>query len=129
MASPGQPTSYRPEYGELAYNYCLLGATNGGAAGCRRGEHAACRRVSSIWQSLAETAETGFRRFRRSGHCASIRAIFTYSVHLARLCPLADGPWAFRRRRARPDRDGALRTVGLGEADKRIVPTGDTWLA
>ncbi len=28
MATPGQPTSYRPEYGELAHNYCLLGATN-----------------------------------------------------------------------------------------------------
>jgi len=28
MATPGQPTSYKPEYGELAHNYCLLGATN-----------------------------------------------------------------------------------------------------
>ena len=28
MATPGQPTSYKPEYIELAHNYCLLGATN-----------------------------------------------------------------------------------------------------
>ena len=28
MATPGQPTLYKPEYGELAHNYCLLGATN-----------------------------------------------------------------------------------------------------
>jgi hypothetical protein len=28
MATPGQPTSYKPEYDELAHNYCLLGATN-----------------------------------------------------------------------------------------------------
>ena len=28
MATPGQPTSYKPEYCELADNYCLLGATN-----------------------------------------------------------------------------------------------------
>ena len=28
MATPGQPSSYKPEYIELAHNYCLLGATN-----------------------------------------------------------------------------------------------------
>jgi len=28
MATSGQPTSYKPEYNELAHNYCLLGATN-----------------------------------------------------------------------------------------------------
>ena len=28
MATPGQPTLYKPEYVELAHNYCLLGATN-----------------------------------------------------------------------------------------------------
>ena len=28
MPTPGQPTSYKPEHCELAYNYCLLGATN-----------------------------------------------------------------------------------------------------
>jgi hypothetical protein len=28
MATPGQPTSYKPEYGELAHNHSLLGATN-----------------------------------------------------------------------------------------------------
>ena len=28
MATPGHPTLYKPEYGELAHNYCLLGATN-----------------------------------------------------------------------------------------------------
>ena len=28
MATPGQPTSYNPEFCELAHNYCLLGATN-----------------------------------------------------------------------------------------------------
>ena len=26
MAIPGQPTLYKPEYCELAHNYCLLGA-------------------------------------------------------------------------------------------------------
>ena len=33
MAAPGQPTSYKPEYDELAHNYCLLGATNEVLAG------------------------------------------------------------------------------------------------
>jgi hypothetical protein len=28
MTTAGQPTSFKPEYCELAYNYCLLGATN-----------------------------------------------------------------------------------------------------
>ena len=28
MATPGQPTLYKPEHIELAHNYCLLGATN-----------------------------------------------------------------------------------------------------
>jgi hypothetical protein len=28
MATPGQPTLYKPEYCELAHNYCLLCATN-----------------------------------------------------------------------------------------------------
>ena len=28
MATPGQPTIYKPECCELAHNYCLLGATN-----------------------------------------------------------------------------------------------------
>ena len=28
MNSPGQPTSYKPDYNALARNYCLLGATN-----------------------------------------------------------------------------------------------------
>jgi hypothetical protein len=28
MATPGQPTLYKPEYCELAHNDCLLGATN-----------------------------------------------------------------------------------------------------
>jgi hypothetical protein len=26
MATPGQPTRYKPEHCELAHNYCLLGA-------------------------------------------------------------------------------------------------------
>ena len=34
MATPGQPTLYKPEYCELAHNYCLLGAT-----GRRAGPH------------------------------------------------------------------------------------------
>ena len=208
MATPGQPTSYKPEYDELAHNYCLLGATNevlgdffgvtsrtidnwiathpdfadavyrgravadavvvralferakgfshqvsrttlyrgkeqtvtntvsyppdtqacmfwlrnrqrqywqaraeatpgrgrrrhGGAARRCRREHVPCWRLSArIGVSLAEIAGIGFRRFCRSGHHASIRAIFTYSVHLARLWPPADGPWAFRVARA-----------------------------
>jgi hypothetical protein len=33
MATPGQPTSYKPEYDELAHSYCLLGATNEVLAG------------------------------------------------------------------------------------------------
>src|ERR1700682_545966 len=33
MPTPGQPTLYKPEYCELAHNYCLLGATNEVLAG------------------------------------------------------------------------------------------------
>jgi hypothetical protein len=33
MATPGQPTKYKPEYDELAHSYCLLGATNEVLAG------------------------------------------------------------------------------------------------
>jgi hypothetical protein len=33
MPTPGQPTLYKPEYCELAHNYCLLGATNQVLAG------------------------------------------------------------------------------------------------
>jgi hypothetical protein len=33
MTTPGQPTKFKPEYCELAHNYCLLGATNEVLAG------------------------------------------------------------------------------------------------
>ena len=33
MPTPGQPTLYKPDYCELAHNYCLLGATNQVLAG------------------------------------------------------------------------------------------------
>jgi hypothetical protein len=33
MATPGQPTSCKAEYIELAHDYCLLGATNEVLAG------------------------------------------------------------------------------------------------
>ena len=33
MATPGQPTLYKPEYCVLAHVYCLLGATNEVLAG------------------------------------------------------------------------------------------------
>jgi hypothetical protein len=116
MATPGQPTLYKPEYIELAHNYCLLGATNetlgdffgvtrrtlqnwiathpdfadavhrgraagrrgrhGGAARCRRGEHAPCRRLSAlIGVSLAEIAgiaETALSCRQHRGSAAAI---------------------------------------------------------
>jgi hypothetical protein len=33
MSNLGRPTAYKPEYCELAHNYCLLGATNEVLAG------------------------------------------------------------------------------------------------
>ena len=33
MTTAGRPTAYRPEFCELAHNYCLLGATNPELAG------------------------------------------------------------------------------------------------
>lgn len=33
MEEIGRPTKYKPEYDELAYNYCLLGATDAELAG------------------------------------------------------------------------------------------------
>jgi hypothetical protein len=56
MPTPGQPTSYKPEYCELAHNYCLLGATNealGGFFGviwsvdAQRHQNVACLRVAA----------------------------------------------------------------------------------
>jgi hypothetical protein len=43
MATPAQPTLYKPEHCELAHNYCLLGATNDVLAGRPRPVRAGMR--------------------------------------------------------------------------------------
>jgi hypothetical protein len=43
MATPGQPTLYKPEYCELAHNYCLPGAANDVLAGRPRPVRAGMR--------------------------------------------------------------------------------------
>ena len=58
---------------------------SGGGARCRGRERAPCWRLSTlIGVSLAGIVEIVFRGFRRSGHCASMRAVFRCSAHLAR---------------------------------------------
>ena len=74
MPTPGQPTLYKPEYCELAHNYCLLGATNEVLAGF----FGVTRRTIQNWiathPDFRRRGETRPGRRRRYGRPRPVRA-------------------------------------------------------
>jgi len=84
MATPGQPTLYKPEYCELAHNYCLLGATNevlGDFFGVTR-------RTIQNWIATHPDFAEAVRRGRAVADARVVRALFDrawdFSHHLFR---------------------------------------------
>jgi hypothetical protein len=72
MATPGQPTSYKPEYGELAHNYCLLGATNEVLADF----FDVAPRTIDNWIAIDPDFADAVRRGRAVADAAVVRALF-----------------------------------------------------
>jgi hypothetical protein len=72
MAAPGQPTSYKPEYGELAHNYCLLGATNEVLAGF----FGVTRRTIQNWIATHPDFADAVHRGRAVADGVIVRALF-----------------------------------------------------
>ena len=72
MATPGQPTSYKPEYCELAHNYCLLGATNDALAGF----FGVAARTVDNWIATHPDFADAVHRGRAVADAGVVRALF-----------------------------------------------------
>jgi hypothetical protein len=72
MATPGQPTSYKPDYGELAHNYCLLGATNEVLAGF----FGVAPRTIDNWIATHPDFADALHRGRAVADAVVVRALF-----------------------------------------------------
>src|SRR5260370_3115433 len=69
---PGQPTSYKPEYCELAHNYCLLGATNEVLAGF----FDVAPRTVDNWIATHPDFADAARKGRAAADAVVVRALF-----------------------------------------------------
>jgi hypothetical protein len=72
MPTHGQPTLYKPEYCELAHNYCLLGATNEVLAGFF---NVAPRTVDN-WIATRPDFADAVHRGRAAADAVIVRALF-----------------------------------------------------
>jgi len=72
MATPGQPTLYKPEYCELAHNYCLLGATNEVLAGF----FGVAPRTVDNWIATHPDFADAVKRGRAVADAVVVRALF-----------------------------------------------------
>ena len=72
MPTPGQPTSYKPDYDELAHNYCLLGATNEDLAGF----FGVTRRTVDNWIATHPDFADAVHRGRAAADAVVVRALF-----------------------------------------------------
>ena len=72
MATPGQPTSYKPDYCELAHNYCLLGATNEVLAGF----FGVAPRTVDNWIATHPDFADAVRKGRAQADAVVVRALF-----------------------------------------------------
>jgi hypothetical protein len=72
MATPGHPTSCKPEYCELAHNYCLLGATNEVLAGF----FGVTRRTIQNWIATHPDFADAVHRGRAAADAVVVRALF-----------------------------------------------------
>jgi len=72
MATPGQPTSYKPEQCELAHNYCLLGAANEVLAG----SFGAAPRAVENWIATHSDFADAVQKDRAVADATVIRALF-----------------------------------------------------
>ncbi len=76
MTITGGPTAFRPEFCELAYNYCLLGATNAELAGFF---HVAPRTVDNWLAERADFADA-VQEGRVAADARVARSLFTRAV-------------------------------------------------
>ena len=144
MDGMGRPTLYKPEYAELAHNYCLLGATNDELAGFFN----VAPRTVDYWLSVhAEfatavrngraAADAGIARklYRRAdGYDYTAEKIFVYRGEVIRADQKVHIPpdvgacifWLRNRRRqdwgerARPEPESGLTFEDLEEASERV---------
>jgi hypothetical protein len=72
MATPGQPTLYKPEYCELAHNDCLLGAINETLAGF----FGVTRRTVDNWIATHPDFADAVYRGRAAADAVVVRALF-----------------------------------------------------
>ena len=72
MTTPGQPTLYKPEYIELAHNYCLLGATNETLADF----FGVTRRTIQNWIAIHPDFADAVRKGRVAADAKVVRALF-----------------------------------------------------
>ena len=72
MPTPGQPTSYKPDYDELAHNYCLLGATNEDLAGFFR----VTRRTVDNWMATHPDFAQAVQQGRAAADAVIARSLF-----------------------------------------------------
>jgi hypothetical protein len=72
MATPGQPASYKPDYCELAHNYCLLGATNEALAGF----FGVAPRTVDNWIATHPDFADAVRKGRAVADAVVVRALF-----------------------------------------------------
>jgi hypothetical protein len=72
MPTPGQTTLYKPEYCELAHNYCLLGATNEVLAGF----FAVAPRTVDNWIATHPDFADAVRKGRAQADAVVVRALF-----------------------------------------------------
>jgi hypothetical protein len=76
MNGPGHPTRYKPEYRELAHNYCLLGATNAELADF----FAVAERTIDNWIASVPEFAAGVREGRAVADARVARGLYDRAV-------------------------------------------------
>lgn len=69
----GRPSLYRSEYDDLAFNYCLLGATNEDLARC----FDVSRDTVQVWLATLDTFSDAVKRGREAADARVARSLFT----------------------------------------------------
>jgi transcriptional regulator with XRE-family HTH domain len=144
MNGPGRPTLYKPEYAEIAHNYCLLGATNDELAGFFGVSPSTVDNWLSGHPGFATAVRNGRaaadasiarKLYRRAdGYDYTAEKIFVYRGEVIRADHKVHRPpdvgacifWLRNRRReqwlerAKPEPDNGLTFEDLEEASERV---------
>ena len=145
MNGPGRPTLYRPEYAEIAHNYCLLGATNDELAGFFNVSPSTVDDWLKVHPDLATAVRNGRaaadasiarKLYRRAdGYDYTAEKIFVYRGEVMKVDHRVHLPpdvgacifWLRNRRRgqwlerAKPEPESGLTFEDLEEASRRVA--------